>query len=451
MNKRSAPSKTLLMFVIPCLCFTLLAFLTLHYVIAVPILDQWELVPLLQKSYQGQLAFGDLWAQHNEHRLLFPRLIMLGLARLSHWDLRWELVTSLLLAVGILSVVGIQLRQTAKIVKDDTLLRLLPVASIVVFSLRQSENWMWGWQLAIFLNILAVVAGIALLTHPAPTWGKWIGAVCCGVVATYSFANGLLFWPLGAFALWANTRDSTFRARMAGWCVCAVLTAASYFYQYAKPPDSPPLLYTLSHPFTFAAYFLSYIGAFISIKDTPVIGVCMGLVGLALLILAWRSLRQNGKIPPEALTPYLAYALYVLLSALVSTVGRAGFGAKQAMASRYLTISELFWIAILVMGYLTARQREATQTSAQTERWARRVLVVAGLVFAVNSLKNIRAFPQQYAFAQPVERQMLLLNYKASAKLSLTPNVVEERAPFLRQHRLALYRGDRRYEIRDRR
>ena len=36
----------------------------------VPFMDDWQFIPLLEKASQGQLTFGDLWAPHDEHRLL---------------------------------------------------------------------------------------------------------------------------------------------------------------------------------------------------------------------------------------------------------------------------------------------------------------------------------------------------------------------------------------------
>jgi hypothetical protein len=228
----------------------------------------------------------------------------------------------------------------------------------MVFSLRQYENWMWGWQLQIFLNILAVVTGIALLTHRTPTWGKLLAAVLCGIVATYSFANGLLLWPVGAFVLWSSPRDKAYKTRLAVWCICALLTAATYFYHYAKPSGSTPLQYALTHSGVMVVYFLTYMGEFITIKNTLWLTVPMGILELTLFMLSWRRLRQATQIPPSSLTPYLAYALYVIISALVCTVGRVGYGPRQAMESRYLTISELFWLATLVLTYLAVRQHD---------------------------------------------------------------------------------------------
>src|SRR5450830_314885 len=53
-----------------------------HYV-DVPYMDQWELLPRLDRMDAGTLTLRDLWIQHNEHRPMFPVLVMLGLAKLS--------------------------------------------------------------------------------------------------------------------------------------------------------------------------------------------------------------------------------------------------------------------------------------------------------------------------------------------------------------------------------
>ena len=65
------------------------------YGVDVPYWDQWRLVPLLAALDDGTMRVSDLWAIHNEHRVLFPRLVMLGLAQLSGWNTRWEMAASL--------------------------------------------------------------------------------------------------------------------------------------------------------------------------------------------------------------------------------------------------------------------------------------------------------------------------------------------------------------------
>lgn len=52
----------------------------IRYGVDIPWYDQWKFLPTLEKFFQGRLAFHDLWQQHNEHRILFPRIVFLALA-----------------------------------------------------------------------------------------------------------------------------------------------------------------------------------------------------------------------------------------------------------------------------------------------------------------------------------------------------------------------------------
>ena len=75
---------------------------TLH--VDVPFWDAWELVPRLDRLDSGTLTLRDVWGQHNEHRPMFPILLMLGLARVSGWNIGLEIAANVLLGVGIFAV-----------------------------------------------------------------------------------------------------------------------------------------------------------------------------------------------------------------------------------------------------------------------------------------------------------------------------------------------------------
>src|SRR5260370_28670478 len=66
----------------------------------VPFWDEWDgTSPLFEKMAAGTLGFAYFFAQHNEHRILFPRLIFFGLGRLTHWNIRAELFVIWFLAL----------------------------------------------------------------------------------------------------------------------------------------------------------------------------------------------------------------------------------------------------------------------------------------------------------------------------------------------------------------
>src|SRR6476646_5984332 len=66
-----------------------------------PVLDEWNgTAPLFEKMADGTLGIADFFAQHNEHRIFFPRLIFFTLGRLTHWNIRAELWVIWFLAIG---------------------------------------------------------------------------------------------------------------------------------------------------------------------------------------------------------------------------------------------------------------------------------------------------------------------------------------------------------------
>ena len=48
------------------------------FAVNVPFMDDWQFVPLLEKAKNGTLTFQELVAPHDEHRLLLPRIIIIG-------------------------------------------------------------------------------------------------------------------------------------------------------------------------------------------------------------------------------------------------------------------------------------------------------------------------------------------------------------------------------------
>src|SRR5205809_658846 len=76
----------------------LIALLIWSYSVDVPQWEDWIMVPFFQKFASGTLLLRDLFAQQNEYRQFFPNLLFLGLGWVTKWDLRYEMLVSLLLA-----------------------------------------------------------------------------------------------------------------------------------------------------------------------------------------------------------------------------------------------------------------------------------------------------------------------------------------------------------------
>jgi len=356
----------------------ILIWVVARYAIDVPYLDQWDFAPLIDKMYQGQLTFHDLWMQFNEHRIFFPKLIMLGLARLTHWNIRYESAVSVFLAMAVFLVLTCQIRATARVFGQKQLRWALPACSLVAFSVSQYENFLWGWQLGLLLGLLASLGAILLLANPPLGWGKFAAAIALGVVATYSFANGVLVWVIGLGLLFViPTAAINKRMAIATWTFAATLCVGLYLWGYQKPEHHPQLTSIFNRPVLFISYVLKYIGSTCAqygeggVLPDRIWALVLGLAGLLVMGWAgWKVARQTGSYPdgaayPDgakarvALAPYFAMCAYSLGTALMTATARGGFGRGQALCSRYCSMTGPLWFSIIVMLILLSQSNEA--------------------------------------------------------------------------------------------
>ncbi|HAH31260.1 MAG TPA: hypothetical protein DCL44_02980 [Elusimicrobia bacterium] len=337
--------------------FVILCFFLIHNASDFPVGDQWDLVPLLEKWHLGSLTLRDLWVQHNEHRIFFPELIMVSVAAVTHWNLYCEVIINLLLGTGICALLFLQIRKT-EIFFNTRANAVYFLASVFAFSVAQSDNWLLGYQMGIPLNILSFTAGVFLLTSPELGLKRLLCAMAAGIITTYSFANGMLFWIIGFLILCARPIGNK-KTALASWTLISVLIVASYLWGYQKAPQHPPLLFALQHPLRAAGYFFVFLGSPLLPFErfAPLIGF-FGLICFAASIYAAYHVYMLTRKNQAALLmviPWFALASYGIASAGVSMIGRAGLGIGQATASRYVTISNLLWLSLIVLAPVAAQ------------------------------------------------------------------------------------------------
>jgi hypothetical protein len=442
-----------LIWILASLPLLILIFFIAKYRVEVPQADEWSLVPLVDKSYQGDLQFKDLWALHNEHRLLFPRILLLQIIRISHWQIIYELIAIVLFAT-------ISFFATLSLIKKTQLNKsspwLIPFLSLMIFSLNQSENWFFGWNIQIFMNITAVILGLSLIGAFEFSWIRLIAAAVIGIIATYSFANGFLFWPLAFLLLWQK-RNSTNRSVIvfSFWIFIAVLSFALYLHGYSRPAEHPSPWNFLDRPLSAVNYFFAYLGSplLAFCKKTPDVARWMsekgmsipqviifianhaasiaGFVGLMLFIFAFHKLKnhQNWNV----VLIFFALGCYVLLSAILSTIARSGLGMANALSLRYITISIWFWIS-LAMFYALGTQLKF------------RTLFLAVLAFflILNSVYGGFYAIKVHSYLMPARSEVLRLQDENLLK-RLYPDVeyIRKSVQIMQRYHLSVFRGDR--------
>ncbi|GAB3643203.1 hypothetical protein [Spirosoma arcticum] len=215
-----------------------------YYAVNVPKWDDHALRAYLYFSDQETTLSGkiyQLFRQHNEHRIVYDRIIatldyrLFG--KMSHIHL---MVAGNLSLVGLLAVFGAVLLRAGK-----SLIYLLPVA-LLLFNLSHWENMFWGMAaLQNFSVVLWVVLTIYLLSYT----DRWGLALVAAVLATLTSGNGLLVWPIGLILLMLRT-PTVNRQRSEGavdrpklvllaWVVAAAAIITLYFIGFEKPAGNP--------------------------------------------------------------------------------------------------------------------------------------------------------------------------------------------------------------------
>ena len=321
----------------------MLLILIAFYAVNVPLLDDWELVPIFQHLHAGHFLWSDFWHQHNEHRILFPNLFLVGLAVLDHWNIIVECFCSFGFAVFSFWI----LTKTA-VNGGIKSLSLLICLSLVFFSPLQAENWLWGWQIEWFMNVLGVVAvifGLSETKNRQVGFGALLLMIGGGILAQLSLGNGTLIWPLMLMALMYKRIDIKGLLLV---LISGLSSTTLYFWNYISS-DSKSFKFGAHHPIALLHYVLLYLGHSLSFYHKPAIVVGAFLICTFVGLSTYIFIIQR-KVFAQ-LVPWIVLGLYAIFSSIITAFGRINLGVNEAFSSRYTTVSSLLLISIIVIIY----------------------------------------------------------------------------------------------------
>jgi hypothetical protein len=348
-------------FILALLPAIILGLLILNNAVNVPYWDQWEFVNVLQAFYQGQLSFQTFFYQQNESRLAFPRVFFLSLAQLTHWDVRYEMLTSFLL-VCLVSYSIYRLSRLTLNVNRLVSLLVLFISNLLIFAPIQYENWLWGIQLIVFVPITCITLCILTAYSTLSSKAKFLICASLCTISTFSYANGIIAWvliyPILSISISWKWKD-IFKNKLFffGWIGCFSINAIVYFYDYKKPSHHPSFIYSLQHPFQALEYLFSFLGSpfrFSTTQGDVILAASLGAVLIILFIFSTIYLVFfTGSKSAYKTIGWQTIGGYSLMSALITTLGRVGFGVQQSLSSRYTTFSLYLAVAVVHLVAIT--------------------------------------------------------------------------------------------------
>ncbi len=136
----------------------------------------------------------------------------------------------------------------------------LPVV-IIMLSLVQAGNTLWGFQMAWYLVMLSLAAALLFLDWPTVTEMSMAvmtaAAMIAAFVGSFSSLMGLFIWPVGLIVIWHRQRA---RWLVVGWIAAAALTTLFYFsgFNFGEAYSDTP--YLIHHPVEGIKTFFFVIG-----------------------------------------------------------------------------------------------------------------------------------------------------------------------------------------------
>jgi hypothetical protein len=314
--------------------------------LGVPIfyLDDWGLVPFLEKVWHGQSTFHDYWTAFGSHRVFLPRLIFASIYRPENVDPRHVMVLSwfIMSAIYFLAIYCFFLKRPGMADFSKFLYAFCFLS--LGLSLVQYENWLWALQVDYFMTQAFVILAAIFIGIDALGIGtRSVLVALCAVAASLCSGQGMLLWLSNALCALIIARTWVSRGLLAFSFICGML-----FFVWLYHADGSGqlgqfsrLLWIFDTPLeALRSYFalignpLSYCFGLSRLKQGPIVGGALVLLFIwqMYVVLKRKLLRQSA--------PFILLASFGFLYCGLVTLGRGEHGQNEFfLTSRYSTNS----------------------------------------------------------------------------------------------------------------
>ncbi len=318
---------------------------------ALPFWDEWFTVDLVRLMDECTLSWRELWAFHNEHRIVVPRIVNLLVIQATGWNRQVEMTINLIISGSTLGLLLSSLRRSCRPIVP-VWIAIAPF-SLLVLSHGQYENWLEPFQIA----FIATAFGIALCVRGfvTNTDAGWYGFALGGaILASLSSLGGLAVWPAFLPAACAMGRRKAIV-----WCMVALMIILPYIHDMptqgtVSGPGQARIAYTLvylgmpvAYPFTDLARLMSTIGIVV-LACALIVHSVTG--GERRILLIWAGLIAHGAG-----------------CALMTSLGRDI--RTEFVPSRYQIFAAEWWLGILAIAGLAIIQwRQSKRSNCTAHR-----------------------------------------------------------------------------------
>jgi len=333
-------------------------FFVVNYGVNVIFWDEWKLVNLYNLVEQNGLFnisfFKMIFSQHNEHRIFFPKLIMLISHKLTHFNVKicmFIMQTMVIAVYGVSTRYLIKKREISSVSSSNFLMTLFVLMNgFAYFSYNQYENFLWGFQVAFYMAIFGAVISLYFFYQNIMYGRKkyCILSLFFGIIASFSCLHGIIVWPIMYILMLGclvSGKHSIIKKSIP-YIIIGAICFIIYFYGWKHPSSHPDFVYNIN---SILKFFFGTIGGMytgIYSKLTVVLGGTTVLFSVVLIIIILIKKDIKTALFPVGLIGY-SYAALISIA-----IGRAGFGVEvQSTISRYMSFSVLSYIGINMIVY----------------------------------------------------------------------------------------------------
>lgn len=316
-NFFSKPKYSVFFIILPAL---ILFFLIYIYGVDVITGDEWAIVPVFDKFFKSKLSFYDIFEFHNEHRIPFPKIIMILNAHFFHYNSKYQMFISWFFMVLSFIILSKALKD---LMREKFYVSHLLIPSFLIFNMRQWENLLYGWQFQIPMMVFFSIASIYLLGKSKGIDLNLFLSIVSGIIATYTFANGIIVWFVGFIIILLNKGIKELYI----WICVAFLTIFCYLYGSVSLVNNRVSEYLSHDVVNVLIYFFTSLGSPLTTEKYTAF-----IIGIILVFFYFKVLINYKKhIFASSLITFS------IASAFMITLSRSGFGWGTAIASRYVS------------------------------------------------------------------------------------------------------------------
>jgi hypothetical protein len=236
----------------------------------------------------------------------------------------------------------------------------------IIFSFKNYEGIISGFILCHYMMIFCTFLSFIVLSKI--TWRNIIISCLLAHIATLSYATGFLTWICLILLILLNNINT--RAKI-GYIVfvslCLVIQILFYFHDYHS---TSPLKERTFNILTLIPFSLSFLS--VNLAVNPLKSIVLSLIQLTSIISAFYWIYRFDKAKLTQWMPFFMFAVFGILTSLMTAYGRASEGIELSLARRYCILSSpftlMFFVSVMVNLNYLSRWKSVVQLRLYTFR-----------------------------------------------------------------------------------